>query len=144
MIADKICMWLKGHDVNVISLTRFFILPVQDNPSPVNPALHVQMKEPMVFWQTALTSQGEERHSLISVKYKRLRLKKENNISNNNKGPLGLPFLNFYQTDPRLAVRGADIIRSLRGKPLRCPLRKAWIAPLPPPPGMHNMMQVPW
>ena len=80
------------------------MLPVQDNPSPVNPALHVQVKEPMVFWQTALGSQGEERHSSISVKYKSLRLnKKKNNICSNNKGPLGLPFLNFYQTDPRLA-----------------------------------------
>ena len=43
-----------------------FILPVQDCPSPVNPALHVQVKEPIVFWQTALASQGEERHSLTS------------------------------------------------------------------------------
>ena len=80
------------------------MLPVQDNPSPLNPALHKQVKEPMVFWQTALASQGEERHSSISVKYKSLRLnKKKKNIYNNNKGPLGLPFLNFYQTDPRLA-----------------------------------------
>ena len=36
----------KFHVVN-----SFFnsILPVQDNPSPVNPAIHVQVKEPMVF-----------------------------------------------------------------------------------------------
>ena len=80
------------------------MLPVQDNPSPVNPALQVQVKEPMVFWQMALASQGEERHSSISVKIQKIMITKiKNNIYNNNKGPLGLPFLNFYQTDPRLA-----------------------------------------
>ena len=49
---------------------------MQDNPSPVNPAIHVQVKEPIVFWQTALGSQGEERHSLISNKYKHYDYKK--------------------------------------------------------------------
>ena len=64
----------------------------------------------------------------------------KNNIYNNNKGPLGLPFLNFYQTDRGSLVRGAEIIRSQRGNPLRSPLRKVWTLP----PGMHNMMQVSW
>ena len=36
-------------------------------PSPVNPALHEHWKEPMVFWQLAFASQGDERHSLISM-----------------------------------------------------------------------------
>ena len=110
------------------------MLPVQDNPSPVNPALHVQVKEPMVFWQTALASQGEERHSSISVKYKSLRLnKKKKNIYNNNKGPLGLPFLNFYQTDPRLAgSRRQHNSVSDEETLFDPPSVRSWL-PLPPP-----------
>ena len=42
------------------------MLPEQVNPFPVNPALQVQLKEPTVFWQTALALHGEFMHSLIS------------------------------------------------------------------------------
>ena len=44
-----------------------YILPVQFVPSPLNPGLHMQKKEPNWSKQAALTSQGEDvEHSLIS------------------------------------------------------------------------------
>ena len=46
------------------------MLPKQDNPFPVNPALQLQLKEPTVFWQTAKVLHGEFMHSLISVEKK--------------------------------------------------------------------------
>jgi len=42
--------------------------PVQDSPFPVYPGLHEHVKEPMVFRQAALGSQGDDIHSLISNK----------------------------------------------------------------------------
>ena len=44
------------------------ILPLQSNPSPLYPVLHVQVKLPSVLLQAAFLSQGVDRHSLISVK----------------------------------------------------------------------------
>jgi hypothetical protein len=44
------------------------ILPLQANPSPLYPVLHVQVKLPLVFTQAAFLSQGVDRHSLISIK----------------------------------------------------------------------------
>ena len=114
---------------------------MQDNPSPANPALHVQVKEPMVFWQMALASQGEERHSSISVKYKRLWLQKlKITFTTIIKGLWGCPSYISTKRIQGSLVRGAEIIRSQRGNPLRSPLRKVWTLP----PGMHNMMQVSW
>ena len=118
--------WRKSRIVHTI----FFILPVQDNPSPVKPALHVQVKEPMVFWQTALGSQGEERHSSISVKYKRLWLQKRKiTFTTIIKGLWGCPSYISTKMIRGSLVRDADIIRSQRGNPLRSPLRKVLIAP---------------
>ena len=68
------------HMAKLIQAQFTFISPVQDCPSPVNPALHVQVKEPILFWQTALASQGEERHSLISMH--RNEIHKKNNQQN--------------------------------------------------------------
>jgi hypothetical protein len=42
-------------------------IPVQLIPSPVKPALHVQVKLPDVFTQEALVLQGTEEHSSLSV-----------------------------------------------------------------------------
>ena len=53
----------------------------------------------------------------------------KNNIYNNNKGPLGLPFLYSTKRIQGSLVRGAEIIRSQRGNPLRSPLRKVWALP---------------
>ena len=106
------------------------MLPVQDNPSPVNPALHVQVKEPMVFWQMALASQGEERHSSTSVKYKRLWLQKRKiAFTTIIKGLWGCPSYISTKRIQGSLVRGAEIIQSQRGNPLRSPLRKVWTLP---------------
>jgi hypothetical protein len=44
------------------------ILPVQLNPSPLYPVLHVHIKLPSVLSQAAFLSQGVDAHSSISVK----------------------------------------------------------------------------
>ena len=99
--------------------------------------MQVKELEPMVLWQTALGSQGEERHSSISVKYKRLWLQKlKITFTTIIKGLWGCP---SYIPTKRIRgslVRGAHIIRSQRGNPLRSPLRKVWT--LPPPPRPRN------
>ena len=50
---------------------KFPFLPSQVRPFPVYPVLHVQVYEPAVFWQTALTSQSfkSEIHSLKFKEY---------------------------------------------------------------------------
>ena len=45
--------------------------PVQDNPSPVLPLLHMQLKLPSVFMQVACASQGLSTvHSMLSEREK--------------------------------------------------------------------------
>jgi len=44
------------------------ILPLQSNPSPLYPVLHVQVKLPSVLAQAAFLSQGVDAHSSISIK----------------------------------------------------------------------------
>lgn len=54
----------------MLYLSNYIIVqtPVQLCPSPVNPDLHVQVKCPIVSWQSAFVWQswGPELHSLIS------------------------------------------------------------------------------
>ena len=97
--------------------------------------MQVKELEPMVLWQTALGSQGEERHSSISVKYKRLWLQKlKITFTTIIKGLWGCPSYSSTKRIRGSLVRGADIIRSQRGNPLRSPLRKVLNAP---PPEIH-------
>ena len=86
-----------------------FLSPAQDCPSPVNPALHVQVKEPIVFWQTALASQGEERHSLISMHRKEIH---KNNQQTQTLPGEGSPFfgLNGYVPPNRVWFRGCCVL----------------------------------
>ena len=50
------------------------VSPVQCKPSPEYPELHVQIKEPFVSLQVAITSHGSLAHSLMSRNiYKRQR-----------------------------------------------------------------------
>ena len=128
---DLPCLyWALQGALPIMAYIPEVILPVQDNPSPVNPALHVQVKEPMVFWQMALASQGEERHSSTSVKYKRLWLQKlKITFTTIIKGLWGCPSYISTKRIQGSLVRGAEIIRSQRGNPLRSPLRKVWTLP---------------
>ena len=36
------------------------------NPVPSNPSLQVQVKLPLMFWQSALTEHGFDKHSFVS------------------------------------------------------------------------------
>ena len=53
MVKYTLCPQCKQHAV----LCTTKILPVQDIPSPVKPALHVHVKLPSLFVQSALASQ---------------------------------------------------------------------------------------
>ena len=61
-------MGIACRDNVIISMTFYqLILPAQANPFPLYPVLHVQVKLPSVFAQTAFLSQGVDEHSSISV-----------------------------------------------------------------------------
>lgn len=50
---------------------KFNFLPLQTTPSPSNPGLQVQLKDPFVLKQSAFSWHGLESHSLISSNKKR-------------------------------------------------------------------------
>ena len=60
-------------ELRLWSISVFYALPAQLKPFPVKPVWHVQLNEPAVFWQTALTSHTgtEALHSSMSeIKYR--------------------------------------------------------------------------
>ena len=55
-----------------LSLIIMQIIPVQVVPSPVNPQLHVQIYEPLLFLHVAFVSQGLEIHSSMTEILKKM------------------------------------------------------------------------